>query len=338
MAINRWVLGVSGLFLVLLMVSCGPTATPTPTVEPPTATPQPTVSSSATVSAPSVASRLEMALKYIRRVEGATLATVNGQPITWEEYEPALRQTLLLVNQQHAINWDDPAMQARLWQLQNDVLKQVVDRYLMRNLATEQGIEVDPAQFKAQVEKEKNSILSSGRYPDWETFLRTSGLTEQTFEQVIHDTLLYSLLLSAQKVDTEAEQVRLAHIVVADEATAQEVASRLKGGEDFATLAAQYSLDDQTKNSGGDLGWFTQEMMAPEIGGIAFSLSVGQFSEPISTQRGYAIIKVLERGLHELEDQALRVRQQEALKGQIEAERAKATIKYLVDFQGESSP
>ncbi len=79
-------------------------------------------------------------------------------------------------------------------------------------------------------------------------------------------------------------------------------------------------------------------MMDPQIGEIAFSLSVGQFSEPISTQRGYAIVKVLERGLHELEERALRVRQQDALKSQIEAERTKATIQYLVDFQNESSP
>lgn len=337
MRINRWVLGISSLVLVLLVVACGPQATPTPTPEPPTATPQPTVVPSAAAGTPPVASKLEMALKHIRRLEGVTLATVNGEPITWEEYEPVLRQALLIVNQQHDINWDDPAMQSRLWQLQNDVLRQVVDRRLMRKQAADQGIEVDPAQFKAQVEKEKNNILSSGRYTDWETFLRTNGLTEQSFEQVIHDTLLYSLLLSAQKVDTQAEQVRLAHIVVADEATAQEVATKLKAGEDFAALAAQYSLDDQTRNNGGDLGWFTQEMMDPQIGEVAFSLSVGQFSEPISTQRGYAIIKVLERELHELEERALRVRQQDALKSQIEAERARATIEYLVDF-GESSP
>lgn len=279
-----------------------------------------------------------MALQHAQRMEGATLATVNGQPITWEEYEPALRQALFMVNQQYDIKWDDPAMQSKLGQLQNDVLKQVVDRALMLKVATNQGVALEDAQMKAQVDKEKASIMDSGRYADWETFLRQNGLTEESFTQVIYDTLLYNKLLSAQQVDTQGEQVHLAHIVVADQATAQQVVDKLKAGEDFAALAAQYSMDDQTKNNGGDLGWFTQELLAPEVGQVAFSLEPGQFSDPITTQHGFATIKILERAIRELDERALRQRQQEAVLAQIEAERSKAVIEYLVDFASETTP
>ena len=117
-----------------------------------------------------------------------------------------------------------------------------------------------------------------------------------------------------------------------DEATAQEVYAKLQAGEDFAALAAQYSIDEQTKDNGGDLGWFTQEIMAPDIGQAAASLQPGEFSSPVSTEYGYAIITVLERAMKELDSRLLRQRQQEALMILLEEVKAEAVIEYLVDF------
>ena len=321
------------ILVATLVMGCG--STPTPTPEPPTATPEPTSTQPAAPLATEQPSRTELALQHVKRLEGETLATVNGEEITWEEYEPALRQALMMLSRQYEIDWEDAAMQQRLAQMQNEVLRQVVDRALLRKIAAAQGVTVDDAMLNAQIEQEKASILNSGQYADWETFLQKNGLTEASFVQVLYDTLLYSNLLEAQEVDTEGEQVRMAHIVVADEALANEVMDKLQAGEDFAALAAEYSLDDQTKDSGGDLGWFTQEMMAPELGQIAFSLEVGQFDGPISTQHGFAIIKVLERGMQELDSRALRQRQQDVIMLILETERANAVIEYLVDFTAE---
>ncbi|MBN1657026.1 MAG: peptidylprolyl isomerase [Anaerolineae bacterium] len=277
-------------------------------------------------------SKTEAALQNIVRVDG-TLATVDGEEITWEDYEPSLRQALLVINQQYDINWNDGAMQARLIQVQNDVLKQVVDRWLLRRVADEQGISLDEQDLQAQVDKEKNDILTSGQYASWEAFLLANGLTEESFTLVIRDTLLYNKLLLAQDVDAEGEQVHIAHIVVTDEALAQEIESRLLAGESFADLAAEYSIDEQTKALGGDLGWFTQDMLAEGIADTAFTLSPGQFSSPITTDRGYAIIQILGREMRELDARALRQRQNEAVVTLLDALRASVEIEYLVDFQ-----
>lgn len=333
MMTNRRILLVFVLILaVTLVAGCGSTPTPTPTPEPPTATPEPTPAQSSAPQATAEPSRMDLAMQNVQRLEGETLATVNGEEITWDEYEPALRQALLLLSQQYEINWADPAMKQRLAQVQNDVLRQVVDRSLLRKMAGEQGITVDDETLNAQIEHEKSSILNGGQYADWETFLQKNGLTEKSFVQVIYDTLLYNAFLQAQDVDTEGDQAHIAHIIVSDPETADEVVAKLQAGEDFADLAAQYSIDDQTKDNGGDLGWFTQEMMAPELGQTAFSLEPGQWDGPISTQYGYAVIKVLERAVRPLEPRALRQRQQDAIMVQLEAERTKAVIVYLVDF------
>jgi foldase protein PrsA len=191
---------------------------------------------------------------------------------------------------------------------------------------------VSEEQMKAQVEHETANILNSGQYADWDTFLEKNGLTQETFEQVIHETLLFNALLTELEVDDQGEQIHIAHIVVDDESTAQEVFDKLQAGEDFSILAAQYSIDEETKDSGGDLGWFTQEIMAPAIGQAAFSTEPGQFSSPVPTEHGYSIIRVLEREMRELEPRLLRQRQQEALIILLEQTKAEAVVEYLVDF------
>jgi parvulin-like peptidyl-prolyl isomerase len=79
-------------------------------------------------------------------------------------------------------------------------------------------------------------------------------------------------------------------------ALAQEIRNRIvEGGEDWATLAAEYSDDLSNRDTGGDLGWFGSEDMVAPFADAAFALPVGEISEPISTTFGYHLIEVLEK-------------------------------------------
>ena len=316
--------------VALLASGCGATATPAPTVQPTGPAPVPSQAVQPTAASP--AAKIEEALKHVRRMEGAVLARVNGQEITWDDYESTLRQSLFSISQQYEINWADPAMQQRLLQLQNDVLEQAADRVLLRQMAEKQGIAVDQAQLQATIDKEKSGIMSSGRYADWNAFLEANGLTDSTFEQLIADTQLISTLLAAQEVDPLAEQVHLRHIVVTDQAVVDEVVAKLKASTDFREVAAEYSVDTETKDNGGDLGWFTPETIISELKEAALSLPIGGFSDPIRTRAGYTIIQVVERGPHELEATDLKQRQQQSLQAELEVERGTADIEYLVHF------
>jgi peptidyl-prolyl cis-trans isomerase D len=121
------------------------------------------------------------------------------------------------------------------------------------------------------------------------------GLTEEQVRQIYATNVLREKLFDIITADVPRtqEQVWARHILVADEATAKAVRQRLVNGEDFSKVAAEVSTDPGTKDKGGDLGWFPKGQMLPEFEAAAFSLKVGEISQPVKTQDGYHIIQVL---------------------------------------------
>lgn len=76
------------------------------------------------------------------------------------------------------------------------------------------------------------------------------------------------------------------------------IEQRLKGGEDFAALATNFSEDPQTAANGGDLGFLgvsTLEKADPELRKLIMSLPAGAVSNILKTQEGYRILKVLSK-------------------------------------------
>lgn len=92
----------------------------------------------------------------------------------------------------------------------------------------------------------------------------------------------------------QEEEVQASHILVDDEETANKVKKLLDDGGDFAALAKEYSKDGSAQ-SGGDLGYFTKGEMIQEFEDAAFSMEIGQVSEPVKSEYGYHIIKVTDK-------------------------------------------
>ncbi|HLC19072.1 MAG TPA: SurA N-terminal domain-containing protein [Thermodesulfobacteriota bacterium] len=76
---------------------------------------------------------------------------------------------------------------------------------------------------------------------------------------------------------------------------AEGLIERIKGGEDFAKLAREFSKDPGSASRGGDLGWFQAGVMVKSFEDAAFSLKKGEVSAPVETPFGWHVIKVEDR-------------------------------------------
>ncbi len=132
-------------------------------------------------------------------------------------------------------------------------------------------------------------------------------LSETEVRNIVRNQLLYEkmqeIIISELGITPQQEVIWARHILVADEATAQEVLEKLKAGEDWTSLAAEYSTDTSNKENGGDLGWFNRGMMVAEFENAAFALqAIGEISQPVQTQFGFHIIQLLGREIRSLSD------------------------------------
>lgn len=76
---------------------------------------------------------------------------------------------------------------------------------------------------------------------------------------------------------------------------AEEILERIKNGEDFGKLAAEFSDDPGSKSKNGDLGYFSRRQMVQPFDLAAFNLKTGEVSDIVESQFGYHIIKVTDR-------------------------------------------
>ncbi len=125
------------------------------------------------------------------------------------------------------------------------------------------------------------------------------------------------------------EKARVSHILLKDEEKTEAVLNRLERGEDFAVLAKELSLDEKTRENGGEIdasvlrgGHVPGISSSEDLAKAILSTEAGQFlKEPVKSDRGFHIIKVRE---HKAEQQKpfeeVRSEVYQALRSQKEAE------------------
>jgi peptidyl-prolyl cis-trans isomerase D len=72
----------------------------------------------------------------------------------------------------------------------------------------------------------------------------------------------------------------------------EEAYDLISTGEDFSEIAAEYTDDERTRKSGGDIGWMGRGSLTQELDSLAFSLPIGQMSEVIKAADAFYIIRV----------------------------------------------
>ncbi len=148
-----------------------------------------------------------------------------------------------------------------------------------------------------------------------------------------------------QEKYSQKEQVRAKHILLktTDPEKEAEVLKKAQSlvvrakGESFEALAKEFSEDPGSKENGGDLGFFERGRMVKEFEDAAFSLPVGEVSEPIKSQFGYHIIRVEEKKEAKSPEFAnVKESVAEDLLKERKASQAKAELAEILDQQSQS--
>lgn len=186
------------------------------------------------------------------------------------------------------------------------VLQIIEDNELIRQGAHDLNIQVLPDEVTEEIrgflipptEDEGNATQPEADldklYNQW---LDTIQLSDEEYRQLVETDLLETRIteyLRELNVPTEAEQVHLNIILLGNETIASEVSEKLKAGGNFTELAVEYSLVEELRESGGDVGWVPRGIY-PELDDVAFALEVGNVTEPILTGQGYYIVRVSEK-------------------------------------------
>lgn len=197
-----------------------------------------------------------------------SVATVNGKPISKAQFD------LYVAN---------IARQGGGREIPAEQQSQMLDQFIGMQLAA--------------AEAEKAGIPKQAKVEDQLALARLNvvvdaGLQKYLEEHPVSDTELKT------EYDTQVagmpREYHARHILVDDQAIAAGIIKELKGGGDFSKVATAKSKDS-SKQSGGDLGWFTLDTMAKPFADAVVALQPGQMTDtPVQSQFGWHVIKLEE--------------------------------------------
>ena len=210
-------------------------------------------------------------------------------------------------------------------EVKHKALDQMIDGKLVQQQAVELKLSVTPEEVDRAVQqvKEQNHL-------DDATFrqaLEQQGFTMEGYRKTLKKQILELKVVNTavrsrvtvsddevktyykqnEKLVAGDRQSHLRQILVAvpdhasdaDLATKKRVAAKVvelsRGGTSFTELAKQYSDDDGTKSSGGDLGWVGKGVLVDALDEAMAQMEPGDVRGPIRTDRGWVVLQMVER-------------------------------------------
>ena len=259
----RWLLAAAFTLIVTFAAACSPSAEPANTAQ-------------SQQNNPVVQVTTDPA-------NAGLVARVNGIGITQAAYERSL--TRLLTN----------TTAANRGALERQVLETLIEQELINQAAPALGVNITDENVQAEMTNLRSIATNDA---EWQQYLTLNGYTEEEMVAAQRDLLVTQGVRDALMRDYTGSvaQVNARHIVVRTREEADTILNRLAAGEGFATLAAEFSIDSTTRETGGNLDWFARnELFYSNLEEIAFSLENGQIAGPIATSLGYHIIQTLDK-------------------------------------------
>ena len=193
------------------------------------------------------------------------VATIDGKPISSELFDAFSKARAR-----------KPVSELTAEQ-RKELLDQMINLRLTADAALKSGLDKE-TETAARLEISRLNVLADAAL---ESHLKGKEPTEQEL-RAEYETQIAAM----PKLEYRAR-----HILVATEAFAQTIIDRLGKGANFAEIASKESMD--SKENGGELGWFSPARMVPEFSAAVTSLKKGEVTpKPVKTQYGWHVIQL----------------------------------------------
>jgi peptidyl-prolyl cis-trans isomerase SurA len=256
------------------------------------------------------------------------LVKVNGEIITKTEFEARQVDELRNRPELAKANAASAELQRAIAQITPDLILNAVDELLFVQRGRESGYALGDQQFTRIVEdlRKSQNLEDDARFTE---ALRQQGMTMDDLRRNFERLMLVQQVTRVEIMDkisindaearayydqhrnefTSPTEITLREILIEvptsdrgvnvaqdDEAraSAEEIRRRLLAGEPFPRLAAEFSAAS-SKANGGLIGPIHSDELAPQLRDLLTSMTIGDITGVLRTQRGYQVLKLESR-------------------------------------------
>lgn len=161
------------------------------------------------------------------------------------------------------------------------VLDEVIDQRLLAREAERRGLDNSPA-VQRRLATTRDRILGD-------------VLVETVVNGTITDQAVQTLYNEQLNLARTSEEIRVRQIVSRTQAEAAQVVGILSAGAAFEAVAAERSIDEATRYSGGDLGYSTLDVMPKAYADALRDRPAGSTVGPFQVDGGWAVVRIEDR-------------------------------------------
>jgi peptidyl-prolyl cis-trans isomerase C len=202
------------------------------------------------------------------------------------------------------------------------MMDQVIDQKLLAAEAQRRKLDKDP--------------LAQRRLTAAQDRVMGDMLVEAAVADAVTENNIRGLYEEQQKLARRSEEIRARQIVLATAAEVEQAKKLLAAGANFQALAMERSRDAATRFNGGDLGYFTTDVMPEAYEAALKGAKPGQLIGPIPAPAGFALVKVEDVrqeqpiSLDAARPQIVRFLTYDRIRDLLEKLRAKAKVETLI--------
>ena len=211
--------------------------------------------------------------------------------------------------------------------LQNTILQSMIDQKILLEMAKLDSIDVSEKDVDLALEQQVQLLISqAGNKKNAEEMLGQSikdfqrefwydmkdRMVSERYQQqminsisVTRDDVLAFYETYKDSLPKMPFRAKVRHVLITilpsekskneTRASLVDIKNKIESGGSFEELAKVYSLDTGSKNNGGNLGWVNRGSLVKNFEEAAFTLDIGEVSDPVETEFGYHILETLEK-------------------------------------------